>query len=80
MEKINITREFASLPPEARKMVGDFVSFLKSRYPKIPPVRKTRRRKLADEPFIGMWKEREDLRDSAEWVRSMRSREWGPGK
>jgi len=32
MEKINITRKIASLPPEAQKQVIDFVSFLKTRY------------------------------------------------
>ena len=33
METANIAREIASLPPEARKEVVDFVAFLKGRYP-----------------------------------------------
>lgn len=64
MEEANIFREWESLPPEARKLVVDFVAFLKSRYPKASSVKKTRRTKLADEPFIGMWRDREDMRDS----------------
>ena len=80
MEEANISRELASLPPEARKMVGDFVAFLKDRYPKVPSVRRTRRKMLADEPFIGMWRDRTDLRDSTGWVRGLRAREWGPDK
>ena len=76
METANIVREIASLSPEAQKQVIDFIAFLKARYPTTQPVRKTRRTKLADEPFIGMWRDREDMQDSTAWVRSLRQREW----
>jgi hypothetical protein len=76
MEAANIVREIASLPPEAQKQVMDFIAFLKTRHPTTLPVRKTRRTKLADEPFIGMWQDREDMQDSSAWVRSLRQREW----
>ncbi|MFH1898439.1 MAG: hypothetical protein ABH886_09440 [Candidatus Desantisbacteria bacterium] len=32
--------------------------------------------RLVDEPFIGMWCEREDMQDSTAWVRSLRHCEW----
>ena len=32
--------------------------------------------KLIAEPFIGMWREREDMRDSSAWVRDLRDSEW----
>ena len=76
MEAANIVREIASLPPEAQRQVMDFVAFLRARYPTTQPVRKTRRTKLANEPFIGMWRDREDMQDSTAWVRSLRQREW----
>ena len=76
MEAANIVREIASLPPEAQRQVIDFIAFLKARYPTTQPVRKTRRIKLADEPFIGMWRDREDMQDSTAWVQSLRQREW----
>lgn len=79
MEPANIVREIASLPPEAQKQVIDFVAFLKAPYPTTPRVRKTRRTKLADEPFIGMWRDREDMQDSTASVRSLRQREWERG-
>jgi len=28
---------------------------------------------IADHPFCGMWKDREDMKDPAEWVRKLRS-------
>ena len=31
---------------------------------------------LADEPFIGMWRDREDMQDSSAWVRRVRESEW----
>ena len=66
-----ILREIETLPPEAQKQVSDFVAFLKARYGAVPQ-KKTRRGKLEDEPFFGMWKDREDMRDSAKWVRQLR--------
>jgi hypothetical protein len=29
-----------------------------------------------DEPFVGMWKDREDMEDSSHWVRQVRQQEW----
>lgn len=31
---------------------------------------------LENEPFVGMWQDREDLADSSQWVRQLRQREW----
>jgi len=70
-----IAQGIDSLPPEAQKQVEDFVAFLKTRY---KPVKKRRakRGRLENEPFVGMWKGREDMRDSVNWVRELRQREW----
>ena len=76
METTNIAREIALLPPEAQKQVLDFVAFLKTRYPSVQSIQKTKRTKLVDEPFIGMWKDREDMQNSTAWVQSLRQREW----
>jgi hypothetical protein len=29
-----------------------------------------------NEPFVGMWQDREDMKDSSKWVRSLRQQEW----
>jgi len=79
MEKANIAREIETLPPEAQKQVLDFVAFLKARYPSTQPTKSARRTRLSAEPFIGMWKDREDMRDSLAWVRGLRQREWEHG-
>jgi hypothetical protein len=74
MDTSNIAHEIASLPPEAQKQVMAFVALLKTRYPVASLV--TKQSKLIDEPFIGMWKDREDLQDSIAWVKGIRCREW----
>ena len=31
---------------------------------------------LAHDPVVGMWKEREEMQDSTEWVRQLRRTQW----
>ena len=71
-----LDRDISSLPPEAQKQIRDFVAFIKARYTSGSQM-KTRAGSLTDEPFIGMWRDREDLQDSTTWVRQVRQQEWG---
>ena len=73
-----IVQDINSLPPEAQKQVADFVAFLQERYSPVP-VKKIRRAKLTKEPFIGMWKDRAEMKDSVEWVRRVRREQWRNG-
>lgn len=80
MERTNIAREIASLPPEAQNQLIDFMDFLKTRYSHATQTtKKTRQTKLIDEPFIGMWQARKDMQDSSDWVRGIRQSEWKRG-
>jgi hypothetical protein len=74
MRQENIAREFAALPPEARKQVVDFIEFLKTRY--IATCSDDRKTEFSDEPFIGMWRDCEEMKDSSAWVRNLRNNEW----
>ncbi len=31
---------------------------------------------LQNDPFVGMWEDREEMQDSSEWVKNLRNREW----
>ncbi|MBP8252857.1 MAG: hypothetical protein KAX40_10865 [Herpetosiphon sp.] len=66
-------QQYRLLPQEAQHQVNDFIAFLQTRYATVEPVVRT---KLIDEPFIGMWADREDMTDSTAWVRSIRQKEW----
>ncbi|TYT73343.1 DUF2281 domain-containing protein [Desulfobotulus mexicanus] len=76
MKDSALIREFVSLPPEAQKQVMDFVAFLKTRYPEKKEKKQKKSHLLEKEPFIGMWQDREDMKDSSEWVRNTRQKEW----
>ncbi len=75
MQQEEIWRELGLLPPEAQREVADFISFLRRRY-KAPCREKAGKKKLMEEPFVGMWSNRKDLKDSGAWVRNIREREW----
>lgn len=75
MTNEEILREINSLPPEAQRQIEDFIAFLRERYkgeqPKVTPTSD-----LEAEAFVGMWRDREDMRDSSAWVRNIRQTHW----
>ena len=74
MTNKEIIREFSALPPEARRKVEDFIALLRERYQE-----KTERAvndNLTEENFVGMWRNREDMRNSSTFVREIRRNEW----
>ena len=75
MKEEKVWREYTA-SPELQKQVADFITFLRTRYAPLRASKITKRTKLADEPFIGMWRNREDMRDSSTGVRRIRQSEW----
>lgn len=71
-----VWREYTALPPELQKQVADFITFLRTRYAPVRVSKPAKRARLADEPFIGIWSDREDMQDSTAWVRNIRQSEW----
>jgi peptide subunit release factor 1 (eRF1) len=76
MTNEEILREINSLPIEAQRQIEDFVAFLSQRY-KSSSRAETAKTDLSAEEFIGMWRDREDMQDSTNWVRSVRGSHWG---
>jgi len=77
MNKQSVLDILDQLPPSARKEAEDFVKFLYDQYVK-PQSEKTAVSPLTESPFVGMWKDREDLKDSTAWVKKQRNSQWGP--
>jgi hypothetical protein len=65
----SLTQIIASLSEDERAMLYQRIDSLNLQ----PPVPL---RPLRTDPFIGLWKEREDLADSTQWVRSIRQQHW----
>ena len=77
MQKEKVWLEFNALPPDAQYLVSEFMAFLRTRYQQGDVIRKSQATPLLEEPFIGMWKDREEMKDSTAYVRNLRQREWG---
>ena len=77
MEQNNVISEFDTLPPEAQKQVMDFIAFLQTRYQPTAKERAKTKTSITEENFVGIWRHREEMRDSSTWVRGNRSTEWG---
>ena len=76
MEYQDIWQQFTTLPPDAQALVADFITFLEQRYNLSQSPRQPKQKDLRSDPFIGLWQDREDMQDSALWVRTTRSSEW----
>lgn len=77
MELEKLWRQLQALPPEEQRQVADFISFLATRYYRLGLRQRLTKSQLVDEPFVGLWQDREDLADSTSWIRHVRQREWG---
>lgn len=75
MSTEEVWKQFSSLPREGQQEVAGFVAFLRAQYTSRAR-RKTVKGSVANEPFVGMWRDREDMADSTAWVRETRLREW----
>ncbi len=76
MTDTQAARELAALPPKTRRVVFNLISMLRALPGPDAAPRKAKRPPLEREKFIGMWRDREDMADSTEWLRSLRGREW----
>ncbi len=75
MENEGFYNKFESLPIEAQKQVLIFIDFLKKRYGS--KSQKPREWKpIKNNKFVGIWENREDVKDSSLWIRNLRKKEW----
>ena len=77
MEQEKIFDDISNLPPEAQRQVVDFIAFLRTRYKRSDAEKQAKQIDLVNEPFIGIWKDREDMNNSGKWLRNVREAEWG---
>jgi hypothetical protein len=75
MTQQELLNEFFSLPPEAQRQVMSFIAFLRHNYALTEPSFPTQDVDLVNHPFIGMWRDRQDLANSTAWVRHLRESE-----
>lgn len=64
--------EYIALPADAQHQVADFIDFLRQRYKKDQTDQKAHQTGLESQPFVGMWRNRQELSNSSNWVRNIR--------
>lgn len=69
----SILEKLRILPVEKQREVLDFAEFLVQ---KIAVTDNSIKENLRDEPFVGMWQNREEMSDRNAWVRQNRQQEW----
>ena len=79
MTQQELFKAFESLPAEAQQQALNFIAFLQQTY--APATSKSQKTEIdwTNDPFIGMWQERQDMEDSTTWVRNSRNSEWSQG-
>jgi hypothetical protein len=75
MDLQRVLKHLEELSPDQQSEVADFVEFLRRRVGGRP--KRITRTALQKEAFVGMWKDRADIRSGRTWVRALRKREWG---
>lgn len=71
MTKEELITEILALPSKKRMKIERLVEDLKHEEENAD--RKPSKRSFRDEPFFGMWKDREDMKEGgADWVRKLR--------
>lgn len=80
MSELTVSKKIKKLPPEAKRQAQDFIDFLYERYTLKEIVDKTKTSKLSKSPFFGIWKDREEMDDSSEWVKNVRKNQWSQKK
>ena len=82
MTAAQIARQVVALPQDSQRLVLDMIAALKPMPVSAKPAWSAPKSKLTPlnkERFVGMWRNRAEMRDSAAWVRSVREREWSRG-
>ena len=75
MTNQEVLSEFSSLPANAQNQVVDLITYLKQKYAYSEPLSSPLNVDLVNDPFVGMWRDRQDL-DNTTWVRNLRENEW----
>ncbi len=75
MTNQEVLDEFLSLPANEQSQVVSLIAFLKQKSTEAKPLSPVLNVDLVNDPFIGMWCDRQDL-GSTTWVRNLRETEW----
>lgn len=69
-----LIEQYDALPDAAQRKVNELIgALLRQQAEAVPATAES----LADDPVVGLWRDREDMVDSTAYVRRLRETEWG---
>ncbi|MBP0011382.1 MULTISPECIES: hypothetical protein [unclassified Roseofilum] len=75
MQNQEFLSEFLALPPEAQTQVIGLIESLKEKYKDAESTSSSLNTDLMDDEFIGMWRDRQELRSSS-LLKNLRENQW----
>jgi hypothetical protein len=77
MTNEDLLKEINSLSADAKRRVEKFISKIRQGYSERPRISSQSDGSFRDEPFFGIWADREDMKDGgAAWVKKTRREQW----
>ena len=76
MDRELLLEKLTELPEAAQQQVLDYIAFLHTRYGREQSELPSPEGDLGSEPFVGMWRDRQDMQNSIDWVRKSRQSDW----
>ena len=76
MTRQQLLKKYESLSASARQQVDALVASLAKGDESKVDHSGRKGKPLANEPFVGMWRDRTDMADSVAWVKSLRRSQW----
>ncbi len=71
-----IIKKITSLSPKAQEEVYNFIEFVVYKYTIQPAKKDIKKTPLMEEPFFGIWSDRQEMKDSVEYVKNLRKKQW----
>ena len=82
MELAEIIAALEELPPEKQHEAGEFIASLRMQLghseerPKAAAFQPKRPKSFRDKAYFGVWRDRPEMPDPAQWLRELREQEW----
>ena len=80
MDAERLWEAYTKFPAEAQQQVVDFLAFLRRRHASQARRKAPQQIDWEHAPFVGMWRDRDDMAAGGRWVRDLRAGEWSRGR
>ena len=73
MTDLQLIKKIESFNPVIKQEIIDYIEFLESKY--IINIKPKKKNTIRNSPFVGMWKDRPEMKDSVAYVKELRKKQ-----